>query len=136
FSYQWEESDDNGVLDPWSDIVGETALSYTPPPISGTTNKYYRLKTTCSGTGQSAYSDVHTVTIPLAPTATTNITFTNVTDNSLTVNWVKGNGDRRVLLISDTNTFSALPTTGPAYANGTVLSPNDLLIWDGTAETV
>ncbi len=136
FSYQWEESDDNGVLDPWSDIVGETALSYTPPPISGTTNKYYRLKTTCSGTGQSAYSDVHTVTIPVAPTATTNITFTNVTDNSLTVNWVKGNGDRRVLLISDTNTFSALPTTGPAYANGTVLSPNDLLIWDGTAETV
>src|SRR5690606_5478207 len=105
-------------------------------PISGTTNKYYRLKTTCSGTGQSAYSDVHTVTIPVAPTATTNITFTNVTDNSLTVNWVKGNGDRRVLLISDTNTFSALPTTGPAYANGTVLSPNDLLIWDGTAETV
>lgn len=136
FAYQWEESDDNGVADPWTDVAGQTNLTFTPPPINGTTNKYYRLKTTCSASNQSAYSTVHTVTLPVTPNPATNITFTNVTDNSLTVNWVKGNGDRRVMLINTTNNFSPLPTTGAAYTNGTVLSGGDLLIWDGTAETL
>ncbi|SFO41026.1 SprB repeat-containing protein, partial [Paenimyroides ummariense] len=133
FVYQWQESDDNGVLDPWSDVTGATTLSYTPPPINGSTNKYYRLKTTCSSSGQVAYSTVHTVTIPPAPNAATGMTFTNVTDNAVTVNWTNGNGDRRVLLVNTTNNFSSLPVSGAAYANGTVLSGGDILVWDGTA---
>ena len=136
FVYQWQESDDNGVLDPWSDVTGATTLSYTPPPVSGSTSKYYRLKTTCSGSGQVAYSTVHTVTIPATPNAATSMTFTNVTDSGLTVNWTNGNGDRRVLLVNTSNNFSSLPVSGAAYVNGTPLSGGDLLIWDGTAATV
>ncbi|MFN8287691.1 MAG: choice-of-anchor J domain-containing protein [Chitinophagales bacterium] len=54
-SYQWEESDDNGVSDPWANAVGgsgATTANYTSPAITKTL--YYRLKSTCSTSGLSA----------------------------------------------------------------------------------
>src|SRR5690606_5379758 len=96
FTYQWQESDDNGVADPWSDVAGATGLSFTPPSITGTTDMYYRLKTTCSGTGQSAYSDVHTVTIPLGVALPVSNDFTGFTGGNLSTvfpGWEEKTGD-------------------------------------------
>lgn len=139
FTYQWEESDDNGATDPWANVTtgtGGTALTYTPASFVGTTNKYYRLKTTCTASGQSSYSSVHTVLMATSPNPVTNLTFTNISDSGVTVNWDNANGNRRVLLVNTTNSFTPLTSTGPAYTNGTQLSGGDLLIWDGTASTV
>jgi hypothetical protein len=57
-SYQWEESNDNGVADAWENAVGgtgATTVSYTSPTIS--TNIYYRLKVTCANGGASSVSN-------------------------------------------------------------------------------
>lgn len=140
YTYQWEESDDNGAADAWSNAVGgsgATSTTYTPPTFAGTTNKYYRLKVTCTGSGQSAYSTVHTVSMATAPNPVTNLTFTNITDSSVTLGWMNGNGNRRVVLINTSNTFTPLSnTSGPAYSPGTVLTAGDLLLYDGTASSI
>lgn len=140
YTYQWEESDDNGVADPWSNAVGgsgATSTDYTPPTFAGTTNKYYRLKVTCSGSNQSAYSTVHTVNMTTTPNPVTNLAFTNITDSSVSLSWTNGNGNRRVVLINTVNTFTTLSNTpGPAYSAGTVLTAGDLLLYDGTASSI
>ncbi len=56
-TYQWEESNDNGVTDAWANAVGgsgATTLSYTTPAI--TQGIYYRVKATCSASALSATS--------------------------------------------------------------------------------
>lgn len=56
-TYQWEESDDNGVSDPWADVVGEQ--SRTLHMLTGITGeKYFRLKALCTTTLDSTYSNV------------------------------------------------------------------------------
>src|SRR5690554_786667 len=138
FSYQWEESDDNGATDPWSNAVGgsgATTLSYTPPTFTGTT-KYYRLKTTCIASNQFSYSTAHSVTSPTTPSSATGLTFTNITDGGLTVSWAHGGGNRRALVVNTSNVFTPLlDGTGPAYAPPINLSSGDLLLWDGTGTT-
>jgi len=140
YTYQWEESDDNGVADPWSNAVGgsgATSTTYSPPSFAATTNKYYRLKVTCTGSGQSAFSTVHTVNMPMAPNSVTNLSFTNITDTGVSLSWTNGNGNRRVVLVNTSNTFTTLSnTTGPAYSAGTVLTAGDLLLYDGTASAI
>lgn len=56
-TYQWEESNDNGVTDAWANAVGgtgATTLSYTTPAI--TQGIYYRVKATCSASALFATS--------------------------------------------------------------------------------
>jgi hypothetical protein len=56
-SYQWEESNDNGVGDPWAPVVGGTGATttvYTSPTLSASI--YYRLVVTCANGGATATS--------------------------------------------------------------------------------
>ncbi len=53
-TYQWQKSNDNGVLDPWTDITGATTVNYNTPAINTTT--YYRLKVHCSNTASTSYT--------------------------------------------------------------------------------
>lgn len=56
-SFQWEESDDDGVMDPWAPASGDSSnYSYVTGPV--TTEMYYRLKITCDATAMFAYSSV------------------------------------------------------------------------------
>jgi len=51
-TYQWQESDDNGVGDAWANAVGgsgSTTSSYTTPAL--TTTRYYRVLVSASGNG-------------------------------------------------------------------------------------
>jgi hypothetical protein len=56
--YQWEESADNST---WSDIVGETNATYSPPALTAT--RYYRRKVTSDGSCGSATTPVLTITV-------------------------------------------------------------------------
>lgn len=139
FTYQWEDSDDNGVTDPWANATGgsgASTLSYSPPTFTGTTNKYYRLKTTCTASSQFAYSNVHIISSTLPPNSPSNLSFTNISDGGMTISWTNGNANRRVVLVNTTNNFSTLNTSGPAYVQGTILSAGDLLIYDGTNSSI
>lgn len=140
YTYQWEESDDNGVADPWSNAIGgsgATTLIYSPPTFTGTTDKYYRLKVTCTVSGQSAYSTVHKVSLPVTPTSVTNLAFSNIIDSGVSMSWTNGNGNRRVVLVNTSNTFTTLNNgQAQAYVAGTVLSAGDLLLYDGTSSSI
>jgi hypothetical protein len=61
-TFQWEESDDNGVSDPWANAVGgsgSTTIAYTTPGSLNTI--YYRCKVTCTSSGLFAYTNVCTI---------------------------------------------------------------------------
>ncbi len=72
-TYQWEESNDNGVGDPWADVVGgsgATTLSYTTPAL--TANLYHRLRVNSTGAGctNPGYSNAVLTTVVADPTVT------------------------------------------------------------------
>ena len=50
--YQWEESDDNGVSDPWTNATGgsgSATATYTTPPLGA--NRFYRVVVSATGNG-------------------------------------------------------------------------------------
>lgn len=56
-TYQWEESDDNGVSDPWANTsAADTNATYTTPVITANFSKFYRLKVTCTASTQTDFS--------------------------------------------------------------------------------
>lgn len=61
--YQWQIA--TSATGPWSNISGETNLTYTSSGITGT--RYYRFKDSCTASGNNGYSNVDTVAI--APAA-------------------------------------------------------------------
>ncbi len=71
--YQWQESDDNGALDPWTNVsggTGATTVSYTTPVL--TNSIYYRMAVTCTNSSQTVYSPGQFITVnPLPVTSIT-----------------------------------------------------------------
>ena len=68
-TFQWEESDDNGVGDAWANAVGgtgSTTSSYLHPALPS--NIYYRCKVTCTGSGLFDYTNSCAVTVTTSPT--------------------------------------------------------------------
>ncbi|MGV3459402.1 MAG: fibronectin type III domain-containing protein [Flavobacterium sp.] len=81
-SYQWEESDDNGVADAWANAVGGSGaatVSYTPPVL--TASRYYRFKVTCSGSSETSTTASALVSISTCDynvTRSTGITYNSI----------------------------------------------------------
>lgn len=63
---EWEQSAD-GVA--WNTIPGANGYNYTSDPLSATT--YFRVKVTCTNSGQSSYSNNAIITLTPVPTAPT-----------------------------------------------------------------
>ena len=140
-SYKWQESDDNGVTDAWADVttgIGATTLNYTPVAFTGT-SKFYRLKTTCTVTGEVAYSSVSSILNYTAPTTlAANMLFSAITDTSMKIDWTNGNGMRRMVVVNTTNSF-----TDPISGSGAAITTNTIfagagqqIVYDGTGTTV
>ncbi|UMY65730.1 MULTISPECIES: GEVED domain-containing protein [unclassified Flavobacterium] len=80
-SFQWEESDDNGVSDAWAAVTGGTGATtptYTTPAL--TVTKYYRLRVDCSATALTGYSNVSNVIVSICTydTAITSASYTSI----------------------------------------------------------
>lgn len=130
-TYQWEESDDNGVADAWANVTGgtgATTLDYIPPTFTGTTDKYYRLRITCTNSTQIAYSTVHKISTTGIVIPVSNLVSADVYDNGLTFNWTNGGGTGRAVLYSANGTYGTLPTTGGALVNGTALTGGGFIL--------
>lgn len=140
-TYQWEESDDNGVADAWENTVvgsGGTTLAYTPPSTL-TTQRYYRLKITCVSSSQTVYSAVHTVNVGTNPSPATLFTTTNVVENGATIGWTNGSGNRRLVVINTSNNFvprTNLTAVAAYTASANYAGNGEQIIYDGTNATV
>lgn len=142
-TYAWEESDDNGVTDPWGPAVsgtGATTTTYTSPGFIGVGNPptiYYRMKATCSYSAAASYtSGVQLITLPPSLQAS-NITTTNISAVSATINFTAGDGTGRAVYISDANNFTA-PVNGVALpaANAVWANAGQQLVASGAVTSV
>lgn len=141
-TFQWEESDDNGVGDAWAPVVGgtgATTATYTPPAFAGSTI-YYRLNVTCTASAQSAQTASVSINQPSAPvTQASAIITSNVLYTSATASWTNGSGNRRIVIVSDNSVI-----TDPVNSNGQpALTANSMysgsgqqIVYDGTGTTV
>ncbi|ESU26469.1 hypothetical protein FLJC2902T_24380 [Flavobacterium limnosediminis JC2902] len=143
FTFQWEESNDNGVTDAWAPVVGGTGANsptYTPAAFSGTAI-YYRLNFTCGGSGLSAQTASVMVAGSINPTnqiSNVAIPAATVGYSQALVNWTNGNGSRRVVYISNSATFTD-PVNGNApalTANAVYAGSGEQIIYDGTGTSV
>jgi hypothetical protein len=118
-TYVWEESNDNGVNDPWATVSGgsgQGTTTYTTPTL--TAGIYYRLQVTCSNSGQTAISQpVNISNTGLPCYCNTNLHTSNCssTDN--------------INSVSITNTSLSSLNTG---CNGTAINPGYSITTSGT----
>ncbi|MDH7515645.1 MAG: right-handed parallel beta-helix repeat-containing protein [Bacteroidota bacterium] len=138
-TYQWEESDDDGVSDPWAPVTGgsgATTTTYTTPNLSDTI--YYRCKVTCTNSSLFSYSTsvgllvfamsgVYTINSAL-PTGGTNFQSFNAAITSLTTYGICGGVTLNVVPGSGpyTEHLSIPPITGA--------SPTDTVLFNGNGE--
>lgn len=140
-TFQWEESNDDGVGDAWANTVGgsgATTGTYTPPAFTGTPI-YYRLRVTCSNSAQSVYTSSVLVTVPSSPSTQASVMTTgSATLTSLPFSWTNGNGNRRVVIFNTSNSFTdPINGNGPALTAATAYSGSgEQIVYDGTGTTV
>jgi len=73
----------------------------------------------------------------IAPTTqASNITFSSVTTNSMTVNWTNGNGSKRIVKMNTTNTFDAPADGTDPSANATYGGSGQQVVYNGTGSNV
>jgi hypothetical protein len=136
-SFQWEESDDNNVSDPWANAVGgsgATTATYTPPVLSGV--KYYRVKVTCANGSAFDYTNTMTVnqTVCTFDVAKAAATYTSIAGSGNSIaSW------RNTSLITDDNLSNSVPIgfnfgyKGGTYANVLVSTNGYITFNTGTA---
>ena len=61
--------------------------------------------------------------------------FSDVTNNSMTVNWTSGNGDGRVLIMRSGATPNRFPLDGTDYAAGTDLGDGNYVVFNGSGSS-
>jgi hypothetical protein len=70
-----------------------------------------------------------------------NISFSNVTTSSVTVNWTIGNGGNRLLVVSPDAPINAFPLDGTdytgnvSYGSGSMLGANNYVVYNGTGNS-
>jgi PKD repeat protein len=95
----------------------------------------YNFPNAC-GTIHGAFADFTMIIDCADPTVqASNITFTNVTYNSMKVNWTNGNGTRRIVRMNTSNNFNA-PVNAVDYVSNPVYLGGEQTVYNGTANNV
>ena len=92
------------------------ATSYTNNSAQASTTYYYRVLAYEPGGGQSAYSNVATVTTPGVPTPPSNLTATAISSTAIALAWADGSNNEqgfRIERSTNGNSFSTLAWVGP-----------------------
>lgn len=142
-SYQWQSSTDNFVSS-INDIAGATtAATYTSGTISSTT--YYRLKTTCSGSGLVSYSNIITITVnnpsivsttPAERCGTGTVTLGATGSAGTTLNWYAAASGGTSLGTGTTFTTPSISNTTTYYVGAEVTSsPLTITLGSGASTT-
>ena len=118
----------NGVANrsiPSSDITDPSSTTFTPRALAS--------MTALSLSYQA----------PPAPSVqASNITFTNVTSSSFTINWTSGNGSNRIVLIKAGSAVDSDPVDNTTYiasnlfGSGSQLGTDNFVVYNGTGSSV
>ncbi|MBW8524126.1 T9SS type A sorting domain-containing protein [Chryseobacterium chendengshani] len=136
-AFQWEQSSDNSS---WTNVTGgsgATTATYTPASFGGALI-YYRCKVTCTASTLFSYSNAVTIDNTINPTTqVSGLAFSNITQAGFTSTWTNGNGNRRVVYISNN------PITDPTNGSANALTANSIyagsgqqIVYDGTGTSV
>ena len=138
YTYQWQESLDYGAT--WANVTtgtGATTLSYTPAAFTSATPIYYRLVVTCTGSAQTAYSSSAYVSpIDVPSTNVSNVGIGMVSPTSINITWTNGNGNRRLVIVSNTTITNPANGSGPAITANTAYAGGQQIVYDGTGTSV
>jgi hypothetical protein len=123
-TYQWEESTNGGTS--WANATGGTGatLSYYTPPVFAGTAIQYRLKVTCTNSGQVAYSASTTINPQSAPTTQATGLVVYNGGNGASFKWTAGNGTRRFMVLSNSPIVDPVNGTGVAAYTATTTWQN------------
>jgi hypothetical protein len=137
-TFQWQQSTDDAT---WSNVTtgtGATTAIYTPPVFAGTTI-YYRCNVTCANGGGAAATPSVSINPPANPaTQVSSLTFSSVSYTGFTASWTNGNGNRRVVYVSDTAITDPTNNSGAAAltASTTYSGTGQKIVYDGTGTSV
>src|SRR5690606_10961027 len=90
-SFQWEESDDDGMTDTWANVSGgsgATTATFTTPVL--TTSRYYRLRVTCNEGGLSDVTNSRLINVVLCSydvNRATGITYASIIPTGTAMTW-------------------------------------------------
>jgi hypothetical protein len=110
-TFQWQSSPTGGA-GTWSNLIGGTTTTFTPPSIAMTT--FYRCQVTCTNSGAFAYSNTVTVTNDAQVITGTNSPVTVTCNSAATLTATASGG---------TINWYANATGGSALATGGTYSP-------------
>lgn len=90
----------------------------------------------------SAFASGNASTVTSPTVQTSNLLFTNITNNSMTLNWSNGNGAKRLVIIKQGSPVTAVPVNLTAYsASGNIsfagqVTPGNLAVFNGSSSSV
>jgi len=138
-----------GALDGTATLMARTAGGYTwaillnKRIIDATANQFWSaldaLPWSCMAS-TSNFPAHDLLDIPLSNSD--NLTFSNITDTSVTVSWIGGSGDYRVLAVKEGDEIEDFPMDGIAYSSSTSFAAGDdlgnhtYIVYDGIENTV
>ena len=137
----------NSATCPWTGTTGKTAFTDSSLPSSKSwsgNNSYKPI------TGISRNATAKTVSFTFMggnsctppTTQATNMTANNIQENQLTLNWVRGNGNKVLVLARRKTAINTFPLNGSTFtANsifgaGTLIDAGTYVVYDGTASSV
>lgn len=134
FAYQWKK---NGCT-----IPGANGNTYITPPVNNGDNGsiYSCTVSNCGGICVNSQGALLTVySSCFYPTIQAScITFSNVTGNQISLNWLIGNGTKRIVVAKANCEISGIPVNGVCYyANsafglGGFLAPGEFVVYNGS----
>ncbi len=137
----------NSATCAWTGTTGKTAFTDSSLPSSKSwigNNSYKPI------TGISRNATAKTVSFTFMggnsctppTTQATNMTATNIQENQLTLNWVRGNGNKVLVLARRKTAINTFPLNGSTFTansifgTGTLIDAGTYVVYDGTANSV
>ena len=119
-SYSIDVATDNAFTSiVYNNVNVGNLTSYTANSLNSNTTYYYRV-TANNATGSSPYSNIiSATTFSIASSQASNLTFSAVSTNSITVSFTPGNGSARLVVVKAGSALSTIPTNGVTYSANT-----------------
>jgi hypothetical protein len=124
-------------------LVGDPVTIYARVKASAAFGLYNGTITNTTTGGTTKNVSVSAVVLATQPTtASSNITFTNVTSESFKVNWTNGNGSKHLVLIHASSAVNSNPIDAISYSamttygTGTELGTGNFTVYNGTGTNV
>jgi PKD repeat protein len=120
---------------------GKVVYKGTEPSVlvTGLTNNttyYFRVFTRIGSTWSNGVETIPTPTCQPPQVQASSLSFSSITDNALTVQWVNGSGNGRIVKMNVANSFSAPVNGSSLAANANYTGTGEQVVFNGSATQV